>query len=182
MTFTLPTSLSVGGKECPIRTSWTAALDIINALADTGWTPAQKAEIILTILYTVPIPRQHAEEAIRRAYWYLDGGQEQNGKNAPTLMDWQKDWPLIVAPINRVVGHDVRIDDGLHWWTFLAAYMEIGGDCTLAQIVSIRDKLARGEKLEDYEKKFASRNADLLSLPNRFTQADKDSLAADGII
>lgn len=183
MTYSLPTSLTVGGKEVPIRTSYQAALEIITALTDPDWTPAQKAEILLTILYTKPIPAQHTEEAIRKAYWYLDGGQDCTGakKKAPTVMDWEKDWPLIIAPINRVIGHDVRSDGNLHWWTFLAAYMEIGGDCLLAQVISIRDKRARNEKLDAGEKRWAARNADLLELPQKYTQEEDAALAKLGI-
>lgn len=183
MIYTLPTALTVAGQEIPIRTSYQAALEIITALADPDWTPAQKAEILLTILYKQKIPSRYTEEAIKRAYWYLDGGQdfEKKKKKSPTVMDWKKDWPLIVAPINRVVGHDIRADGDLHWWTFLAAYMEIGGDCLLAQVVSIRDKKARNEKLEDYEKKWAKRNADLLTLPTRYTQQDEAIKAKFGI-
>ena len=44
---------------------------------------------------------------------------------------------------NRVLGQEVRAAKYMHWWTFLAAYQEIG-ECTFAQIVRIRDRLARG--------------------------------------
>lgn len=183
MTYSLPTTLTVGGKAIPIRTSYQAALEIITALADPSWTPAQKAEILLTILYKQPIPAQYTEDAIKQAYWYLDGGQDykQSKKKSPTVMDWEKDWGLIVAPINRVIGHDIRSDADLHWWTFLSAYMEIGGDCLLAQVISIRDKKARNEKLEQYEKKWAARNADLLALPQRYTQEEDATLEKFGI-
>ncbi len=182
MQYTLPTSLTVGGREIPIRTDYRAALDIITALASPEWTPAQKAEILLTILYTKPIKRQNQEEAIKQAYWYLDGGNEpKKASKRPTLIDWEKDFSIIAPPVNRVLGYDIRSTQSLHWWTFLSAYMEIGGDCLLAQVVNIRDKQSRGEKLEDYERKWARRNADLISLPQRRTKEEEEFLRKFGI-
>ena len=159
-----------------------AALDILCGIADPELSPGDKAQLILEILYQKPIPRFMREEAIKQAYWYLDGGNDYKGRQKnPAVVDWEKDFPLIVAPINRVIGHDIRSDKDLHWWTFLSAYMEIGGDCLFSQVVGIRDKQARGEKLENYERKWAKRNADLIELPTRYTQQDDDMLAKFGI-
>ena len=182
MMYTLPTTLRVGGQEIPIRTAWTAALDAISVLADPDFSPEDKGRAVIKIIYKVPVKPMYQVEALRQAYWFLDGGQDyKQGKKGPTVMDWEHDWPLIVAPINRVIGHDVRTDTDLHWWTFLAAYLEIGGDCLLAQVVSIRDKQARHEKLADYEKKWATRNAGIIELPQRYTQGENDTLAKFGI-
>ena len=63
---------------------------------------------------------------------------------------------------------------GLHWWTFLSAYMEIGGDCLFSQIVSIRDKQARKKKLEKHERDWLRRNGDLVRLKSQYTKEDED--------
>ena len=51
----------------------------------------------------------------------------------------------------------------MHWWTFLGYYMEIG-ECTLATIVSIRDKKRRGKKLEKWEQEYYRNNKKLIDL------------------
>jgi hypothetical protein len=92
-------------------------------------------------------------------------------------MDWEQDFQWIVAPVNRVLGRDVREDAPLHWWSFLSAYYEIG-DCTFAQIVRIRDMQARGKPMDKADKEWARRNADLIHLKNKYSEADDELLAA----
>ena len=97
-------------------------------------------------------------------------------------MDWEQDFNYIIAPINRVLGKEIREipydfdanTGGLHWWTFMSAYMEIGGDCMFSQIVSIRDKQARGKKLEKYEREWLRRNADIVNLKQKFTGKENE--------
>ena len=67
---------------------------------------------------------------------------------------------------------------GLHWWTFMSAYMEIGGDCLFSQIVSIRDKQARGEKLDKSERKWLRRNNDIIQLRQRFSDSENEIIDA----
>ena len=45
----------------------------------------------------------------------------------------------------------------MHWWTFISYYMGIG-EGGLATVVSIRDKIIKGKKLEKYEKEFKQHN------------------------
>jgi len=67
-------------------------------------------------------------------------------------MDWQQDAMEIISDINRVAGREVRETD-VHWWTFLAWFHAIG-EGQLSALVSLRTKLARGEKLSDAEREF----------------------------
>lgn len=79
-------------------------------------------------------------------FWFINGGEyeDQMEKKPPRLMDWEQDFQYIIAPVNHVIGREIRADAYLHWWTFLSAYMEIG-ECTFAQIVRIRDAKSRGK-------------------------------------
>ena len=47
--------------------------------------------------------------------------------------------------------------DYIHWWTFMGYYMSIG-ECLYSTILSIRDKILNGKKLEKYEREFKLRN------------------------
>lgn len=172
--YSLPKSVEVNGITRDIRWDTEAALDIITALSDPDLSDNDKATALLGIFYVQPVARKDQEEAVRRAYWFLDGGDVAKGKKSPRVVDWEMDFPLIVAPVNRVLGFDIRQDPKhLHWWTFLSAYMEIGGDCLFAQVVSIRDKQARGKKLEKYEKEWADRNSHLIDIKTKETQEEK---------
>ena len=91
-------------------------------------------------------------------FWFFDCGQNyEQTKSSPSLIDWEKDSNLICSAVNNVAGKEIRDEGYIHWWTFMSYYMAIG-DCALSNIVGIRYKLAKGEKLEKYEKKFIQDN------------------------
>ena len=73
------------------------------------------------------------------------------------LIDWEQDEQIITAAINNVAHTEVRALDYLHWWTFMGHYLSVG-ESVLSTVVSIRDKITRGKKLEDYEKEFKRDN------------------------
>lgn len=71
----------------------------------------------------------------------------------------------------------VREIDYLHFWTFQSAFMEIG-DCTFAQVVSIRDKIAKGKKLDKSDREFHNRNKHLVDFKNKYSSTEKDLIAS----
>lgn len=86
-------------------------------------------------------------------------------------MDWGQDFSLIAAPINRVLGKEVRAVEYLHFWTFIGAYQEIG-DCTFAQVVNIRRKKAKGQKLDKSEQAFYKANRQMVDFKRKYTAAE----------
>lgn len=176
MTYTLPKSVEVNGREYEIRSDFRAILDILEAINDTELTDQKRAYVVLDIFYPqfAEMREGDYEEAISRCLWFINGGQEDNGKKLKKVMDWQQDFPLVVAPINRVIGYEIRAVEYLHWWTLLAAYQEIGRDCTFAQVVSIRQKLASGKQLDKSDREFYRRNRDMIDLKQRYTDAEVD--------
>ena len=59
-----------------------------------------------------------------------------------------------------------------HWWTFVAAYMEIG-ECTFQTIVGIRNKKQKGKRLDDWEREFYRANRDKIDLGVEFSGEDE---------
>ena len=169
MMYALPTSLLVCGSEYEIRSDYRAVLDICTALSDNELDGQEKAVVALDILYPAfaDMPPEHYEEAIRQCFWFINCGGEED----PKLMDWEHDFKHIVAPINRVVGKEIRAMDYLHWWSFISAYYEIG-DCTFAQIIRIRDLKARGKTLDKVDREWYNRNRSMVDLPTNYTETD----------
>jgi len=174
MMYGLPTSLEVNGTEYRIRTDYRAVLDICAALSDPTMNNREKA-IAMLLLYEdyESIPEKDIEEALKQAAWFINCGDGVPNRPAPKLMDWEKDFKWIVAPINRIAGTEIRALEYLHWWTFISYYYEIG-DCFFAQIVNIRNKKARGKKLEKYEREFYNANRDAIDLREEITDTDKE--------
>ena len=189
MIYDLPTSVEIGGASYEIRSDYRAVLDILTALSDPELSDSDHAEAILDIFYFSPtyldMRQEDYDEAIRKFIRFVNcGSDEENGKKSPKLMDWEQDFPYIVAPVNRVLGLDVRAvpydfgsnTGGLHWWTFMSAYQEIG-DCLFAQIVGIRRKLARGKKLDKSEQEFYRNNRQLVDFKRKYTERENDILS-----
>lgn len=175
MNYTLPKRLDIHGAEYAIRWDFRAALDICAALSDPELDDRERALAALMIFYPDfdAMPAEHVQEALRQCFWFLNGGEEERGQRPQRkLMDWEQDFNLIVGPVNRVLGADVRGMEQLHWWTFLAAYMEIG-DCLFAQVVAIRKKRAEGRKLSKEDRAFYRENHELVDLRTHYTEEEE---------
>jgi hypothetical protein len=173
--YDLPTTLTVDGAELPIRSDFRAVLDVITVLGDEALTDSQRGTMALEILYEdagAIRTREAAQEAVERLLWFVGGGGgEQGGKpkgRKRRLMDWEQDFPLIVGPVNRVLGYECRSCEYLHWWTFLSAYYEIG-DCLFAQVVGIRAKRQKGKKLDKQDQAFYRDHRDLVDFRRKVT-------------
>lgn len=181
--YALPTSVDVNGKTYQIESDYRAVLDILAALSDNDLTMEERAAAALDIFYPDfdDMPLSDYEEALRQCYRFIDHGQNPNEqKKQPVLMSWEQDFDMIIAPVNRIAGCEVRAMEYLHWYSFLSFYQEIG-DCLFAHVVSIRDKKARGKALDKQEREFYKRNRDIIDLKTTYTDAEKDILAAWGV-
>lgn len=180
MSYQLPTSITVGGVEYEIRSDYRAALDIFAALADPDLDETNKALELLDILYVdfESIPLANYQEAIKKALWFLNCGAESvQQPKRPQLVDWEKDFQYIVAPINRVIGSEIRALNYLHWWTFVSAYYEIG-DCTFGQIVRIRNMKAKGKKLDKTDAEWYRDNRDIVDIQTKYSTEESKLLEA----
>ena len=169
--------------EYAVRTDYRCALDIFALLSDPELNQREKAVGAMEIFYFSPgygdIPPRDWQEALEKCFWFLSGGERRGEQKGPPLMDWEQDFPLICAPVNRVCGQDIRgipydpetNTGGLHWWTFLSYYMEIG-DCLFAQVVRIRDMKAHGKRLDKQDREFYRRNRELIDIKTRYTEND----------
>lgn len=165
MAYDLPTSLTIGEVEHPIRYNWRAILDILCACSDPELDDAGKAMCVLQIFYPEweKIPPEDVQEACKKACEFIDCGQKDDGKPKPKMIDWQQDAPIIIPEINKVSGREIRLDPDIHWWTFWGWFMGIG-DGLLASVLHIRKKKAQHKKLEKWEEEFYHANKALVDI------------------
>ena len=180
MNYELPTTVEIGGKDYKIRSDYRAILDILEALGDPALEDGDKIACILTIFYPELPPMDNYEEAVKQCFRFINMNEDEPNKQAPKLMDWSQDILHIIPPINRVLGKEIRSLDYLHWWTFLAAYYEMG-ECLFSQIVSIRSKKIKGQQLEKWEKQWYKEHRELVDFKTNYTDAEKDLLAQWGV-
>lgn len=179
MTYDLPKTVTVCGEEYAVRSDFRKILEIMEILNDARLSEQERG--FFTLLYFYPdfhrMPPTAWVEARKQCYWFLNGGRhdDQSRGKPPRLMDWEQDFPYIISPVNRVLGHEARQAEYLHWWTFLAAYMEIG-ECTFAQIVHIRDQQNRGKPLAKADREWYRKNKTLVDLKTQYTSAEEEIL------
>lgn len=176
MSWDLPESVEVQRVTYPIRTDYRCILDILTDLSDPEEDGRGRAIALLIGLYPdfEDMPEEHYEDAIQAGLRFINGGGQKSPHKAPRLVEWSKDFPLIVNPINRVLGKEVRAVEYMHWWTFLAAFYEIGGDCTFAQVARVRDHLARGKPLDKQDREWYRNNRHLVDFERKYTSAEDD--------
>ncbi|MBQ0074497.1 MAG: hypothetical protein KBT34_09910 [Prevotella sp.] len=175
----LPETIFVDGKEYAIRTDFRVVLDLFTALSDpemVGETESETNEIRARLMLEIMIPEydkiEDKTEAINQICEFVDMG-EGDSKPHPKVMDWQQDAKLIIPAVNKVIGHDIRMEKHMHWWTFLSAYMEIG-ESTFSHVLHLRQKKAKGKKLEKWEQEFIRENKDLVILKDASNERDEE--------
>lgn len=165
----LPTSLAVGGINYKIRTDYRVILNICQAFNDPDLTDREKCYVCVKCLYEDYhiIPREHMQEAIEKAYWFVGGGDipQENVQPAKTL-DWEQDESIIFPAVSKVAGYEVRSVPYLHWWVFIGLFNEID-EGLFSEVISIRSKLNKRKKLEKYEREFYIAHKNLIKLKDK---------------
>lgn len=183
---TLPVSVEINGKCLAIRNKcdYRVVLDVISALNDIELSEQEKLKCALYVFYE-DIEKvedfETIEIAAKEMMRIINNGEEETEQGKapkPQLMNWEHDFKVLVAPLNRVLSCEIRTVEYLHWWTFLAGYMEIG-ECLFSNIISIRKKKMSGKKLEQWEQEFYRENKKLVDLPQNLTEEEKEWLDSD---
>lgn len=171
--YQLPTSLNINGIMYPIRTDFRDILNILIPMSDPDMDEWEKQEVMYRIIYPdwQTIPGSAYGEACERAAEFIDY-TAPDSRPKPRTMDWKQDAAIIIPAINKVAGKEVRATEYLHWWTFMGYFMEIE-DGMFSQVLSIRQKRARGKKLEKWEKEFERDNAVLVKLEKKVSGKEK---------
>lgn len=187
MNYTLPTDVCVKDQTFRItrKCDYRVILDIIGLLNDPDLDERTKAVAALLIFYE-DLTRENIRECnclnelIEQMMIIINVGEKPSNiaDNKPILMDWEHDFNLLAPPINRVLGYSVRSENYTHWWDFVGAYMEIG-ECTFSTVVSIRNKRAKGRKLDKSDIEFYREHRDWVELPKRLTAEEKYLLQSE---
>lgn len=165
--YEIPTTITVGSTEYRIRNKgdYRMVLDCFSALQDASLNSNERLFCSLIIFYEdinciADINKfEDLEEAATKMFDFFNCGRSQSvGKKMNhKLIDWEQDSQIICSAINKVANKEVRAEPYIHWWTFMGYYSAVG-ESLLSTIVSIRDKIVRGKKLEKYERTFRQEN------------------------
>ena len=173
----LPYYVNVYGEKYKINPDYRNILEIINTLNNFEKSELIRAYAALMLFFedSEKINDDMLQEALNQMMIFINCGEESaddSAQKSPKLIDWSQDYLMIVSAINKVAGKDVRTEESLHWWTFISYFMEIG-EGQLSLVVSIRDKLARGKKLEKWERDFYKNNRGKIDFKRKYTENEE---------
>ena len=174
----LPKRLDVNGTTHPIRSDYRDILRVIQAFRDDDLAEADKILVCLANVFRDfdSIPETDYPAAYEAAVRFIDFGTHED-KPSPRVMDWEKDEHIIFPAVNTVAGCEVRALDYLHWWTFMGYFQGIDREDTFGYVLALRQKKAKGKKLEKWEQEFYNANRNLVDLKAAKPKKPEDQLA-----
>ncbi len=179
--YELPASLNIGGVDYSIRTDFRAVLDVLTAMNDPDLGAKEKFIVLIEIMYPdcKKIPEEHLCEAYEKACEFIDCGQKDDGKQHPKTVDWEQDAAIIIPAVNGVAHTEIRALPYLHWWTFFGYFMEIR-ESLFTSVLNIRQKKARGKRLEKWERDFYKENKRIIDFERK--DSDEVKKEKDGLM
>ena len=159
----LPRRAEFDGCVYDLNGDFRDVLEIMAYLQDPALPEFIRWQVALGLFYRQEVAPCHSRQAMEYLAWFLNGGCQEENRSGPKLLDWQQDAGAIISDVNRISGQEIRALPFLHWWTFLSWFHGIGQG-QVSALVSVRDKLRRGKKLEGWEKEFYSANRDRVRL------------------
>jgi hypothetical protein len=139
---------------------------VILAFEDTDLVSAEKQMVLLGNLYKEQ--PTNIQVAIEKGFKFLNGGQngeEEEKEDLPLrLYSFEKDANFIFAAFKQTHGIDLENVDYLHWWKFLALFMDLGSETTFCQLVGLRKRVKTGKASKE-EKAMAHEMGDIFDIP-----------------
>ena len=163
----LPQKAEVCGCCYHIHTDFREILEIIEYLEDPDLPEYIRWRVAMALFFDGEMPQEHYAEAMQYLADFIsyDSGTANAGYK---LLDWKQDAAVIVADVNKVAGMEIRNVKYIHWWTFLSWFKAIG-EGQLSTLVSIRDKLKRGKKLESWEQEYYHAHKSQVDIKVKYT-------------
>jgi Bacteriophage Gp15 protein len=161
----MPKEVIIDMRNYPVHYDFRSCLRTIMAFEDNDLTPQEKQSIMLFNLY--PRIPDNAEAACIQAAWFLNGGKEvdedQDITTSTRVYSFSKDAGYIFAAFRQTHGIDLQKED-LHWWEFLALFMDLGSETMFCQLVSLRKRLKDGTATPE-ERKMAQALGEVIEVP-----------------
>ena len=181
LTAALPTSVTVGGKVCPINTDFRTCVQFELLTLEDKLTP----EGILTMFFGANWPQPY-EEAIQQAIWFYQTGKPEKEKSdakrdiqkSKRSYDFEFDADALYTSFRTAYNIDL-LTDSLHWWAFRELMFGLPDETAFKQRVYYRTGDTTG--MSNKQKKHFEAMRQKYAIPERgkidrkLTLADRDA-------
>ena len=182
--YALPITVDINGGIYTIRNNgdYRMVLDCFNALNDVELSETERIVSSLYIFYSdfdgvediLVLDEESLVNLVDKMFDFMNcGGQQSGSKTDFKAIDWDNDEQLICSAVNNVANTEIRSVEYCHWWTFMGYFCAIG-ESTLSTVVGIRNKIAKGKKLEKYEMEFRRDNPEYFIWDSRTLKQKED--------
>ena len=169
LTEQLPDFIDISGKIYKINCDFRTCLRIILAFEDETLTGFEKQAILLSNLYQAQ--PENIQAAIDQANVFLNGGkvgEEDDGIPRPRLYSFSKDADFIFAAFRQTHGIDLQKTE-LHWFEFLALFMDLGSETTFSSLIGLRKRIKNGTASKE-ERQAAREMGEAFEIPEPDTR------------
>lgn len=144
----LPDAVEVAGEIVPIDTDFRTAIRIIMAFEDPELTAMEKQAVLIGNLFLEP--PSDLGQAIEVGVRFLNGGEDKGSDAGSSLRlySFEKDSALIFAAFRQTHGIDLETAE-MHWWKFLALFMDLGAETAFCNLVSLRKRVKTGKATKE---------------------------------
>lgn len=176
LTDTLPTTITLNGRAWRVRHNFQDCLRAVCACEDAGLTVYEKHKLMVENVF-INLPDDLAG-ARRAASLFLNGGEVTDPDDAPLrLFSFSKDAGLIFSAFRQTHNIDLQ-SAALHWWVWLALFMDLGSDTAFVNLVALRKRVKTGKASKE-EREAAREMGERFDLPefDDRTLAERDAAA-----
>lgn len=103
------------------------------------------------------------QQALEMGIWFLNLGKEMDSDGV-RVFSWQKDADLIYSAYQQTHGIDLEAIEFMHWWKFMALFMDLGSDTVFCNLVSLRKRVKTGKASKE-ERSAARELGDMFLVP-----------------
>lgn len=141
-------------------------------------TVYEKQTILLNNLYGM-VPKDAIKEALEKAMEFLNGGVigESSDEASMRLYSFSKDASFIFSAFRQTHGIDLQ-EEELHWWKFLALFMDLGADTTFSNLIGLRKRVKTGKATKE-ERQIASDMGDMFEIEELDTRTYEERRQED---
>jgi len=164
----LPTAIEIDSREYEVNTDFRSCLRIILAFEDPELASIEKQTVLIENLYKEK--PDNIQKAFEQGVKFLNGGVANEDKDEVgyRLYSFEKDANIIFAAFRQTHGIDINTAS-LHWFKFLALFMDLGSETLFCNVTGIRKRVADGTATKE-EKKMVREMPDIFDLPQPDTR------------
>ena len=160
LTESFPTSLLIGGAECPVNSDFRTVLRCYEVQGNKA--ELSEGELLKILLMFYKKQKIFDKEHVNKMFWFFSCGREEKKKLFPRRIaginnkqpfDFEEDADLIYAGFLQQYGIDLQEED-MHWWKFMILLENLGADTRLSRIMEYRTVDTAQKGLSKEQRKF----------------------------